>query len=119
MDKLCLSCNAVIRGRSDKKYCGDGCRNAYHNSQNSPSNALVRNTNRILKKNYRILKKVPLEKGKGKISKRHLVQQGFIFELFTSVYKTQQGSDYFFVYDLGYLKITADLFVVVQKFKQA
>jgi hypothetical protein len=55
--------------------------------------------------------------GKGRITKATLIQKGFFFDLFTSMYKTQKGNDYYFIYDLGYLKIAPDLFVVVQKFK--
>jgi len=77
----------------------------------------VRNTNRRLKKNYRILAEVALVGGKGRITKSNLIHKGFFFDLFTSFYKTQKGNDYYFIYDLGYLKIAPDLFVVVQKFK--
>ena len=68
-------------------------------------------------KNYRILAEVTLVGGKGRITKSNLIHKGFFFDLFTSIYKTQKGNDYYFIYDLGYLKIAPDLFVVVQKFK--
>ena len=117
MEKLCLCCEEKIEGRRDKKFCGDACRNEFHNAQNAPYNSLVRNTNRRLKKNYRILAQVTLVGGKGRITKATLIQKGFFFDLFTSMYKTQKGNDYYFIYDFGYLKIAPDLFVVVQKFK--
>ncbi|MEJ6546598.1 MAG: hypothetical protein ACI9KR_000949 [Arcticibacterium sp.] len=116
MEKLCLSCQEKIFGRSDKKYCGDACRNSYHNSINQQNISLLRKTNSRLKKNYRILNEIPLKEGKGKISKALLLNRGFVFELFTSIYYTQKGTQYYFVYDLGYLKVSDQLFVVVKKY---
>ncbi len=45
--------------------------------QNAPYNSLVRNTNRRLKKNYRILAQVTLVGGKGRITKATLIQKDF------------------------------------------
>ena len=55
MDKQCLECGDKIVGRIDKKFCSDGCRNAYNNKVNKDSKNLIRNTNNRLRKNYRIL----------------------------------------------------------------
>ena len=52
--KQCLECDNEIKGRIDKKFCSDYCRNAYNNKLNKDSNNLVRNTNNRLRKNYRI-----------------------------------------------------------------
>ena len=29
--KPCLSCSKPVKGRTDKKFCDDYCRNSYHN----------------------------------------------------------------------------------------
>ena len=55
MSKNCLECNEKIIGREDKKFCSDGCRNAYNNKMNKDQNNLMRNINNKLRKNYRIL----------------------------------------------------------------
>ena len=55
MTKQCLECGDKIVGRIDKKFCTDGCRNAYNNRVNKDSKNLIRNTNNRLRKNYRIL----------------------------------------------------------------
>jgi hypothetical protein len=34
MNKVCLECGEKIVGREDKKFCSDGCRNAYNNKIN-------------------------------------------------------------------------------------
>jgi len=47
MQKACLECGDNIVGRIDKKFCSDGCRNAYNNKVNKDSKNLIRNTNNI------------------------------------------------------------------------
>ena len=37
MEKQCLECGDKIVGRIDKKFCSDGCRNAYNNKVNKDS----------------------------------------------------------------------------------
>ncbi len=34
MPRTCLECHEKIVGREDKKFCSDGCRNAYNNKMN-------------------------------------------------------------------------------------
>lgn len=116
MEKQCLSCQEKIVGRSDKKFCSDGCRNDYHNRANQNRLSMLRSTNNKLRRNYKILSEVVLKEGKGKTSKVTLINKGFIFDLFTSIYQTQKGSEYHFVYDLGYLKLSENMYVVVKRY---
>ena len=53
--KNCLLCNKPVKGRTDKKFCDDYCRNIYNNQLKAPENNLVRNINHALGKNRRIL----------------------------------------------------------------
>ena len=63
--RYCLNCNAEIKGRIDKRFCNDYCRNIYHNNLNKDSTNYIRNVNNILRKNRRILKKLnPVDKAK-------------------------------------------------------
>ena len=41
--KQCLECGNELMGRIDKKFCSDGCRNAYHNKVNPATKNLIRN----------------------------------------------------------------------------
>lgn len=101
-ERHCLDCNETIRGRADKKFCNDLCRNNYNNQLNSDSTGLIRNTNNILKKNRRILEELN-PTGKTKTLKKKLMLKGFDFGHLTSVYQTQTGKTYFFCYEQGYL----------------
>ncbi|AIG29034.1 hypothetical protein SL053_002178 [Flavobacterium psychrophilum] len=112
--KNCLECNEKIIGREDKKFCSDGCRNAYNNKINKDSTNLMRNINNKLRKNYRILSDLNPE-GKGKISRTKLLSKGFDFEFFTSVLITKTGNTYYFLYDQGYRILEDDYYMLVKK----
>ena len=103
-----------MRGRTDKKFCSDYCRNAYNNKLNKDSNNLLRNINNRLRKNYRILESFVLD-GKTKIGKNRLSDMGFHFGHITNLHTTKKGTTYYFVYDLGYLPLENDLYVIVKK----
>ncbi len=113
--KFCLECGEPIVGRSDKKFCSDYCRNAYHNRQNRISNALIRNTNNKLKKNWRILSELNPE-GKTKVHKKRLLDKGFDFDYITGLYKTKKNDIYYYVYDQGYLELEHGYYMLVKKF---
>ena len=51
----CLNCEKTLKGRTDKKFCDDYCRNSYNNQLKASKNNLVRNINNALGKNRRIL----------------------------------------------------------------
>lgn len=114
MQKKCLECGDKIVGRIDKKFCGDYCRNAYNNKINKDSKNLIRNTNNRLRKNYRILEALNPNK-KTKTSRTKLIERGFDFNFFTSIYKTKIGTIYYFVYDQGYLPLEGDFYALVKR----
>ncbi len=112
--KLCLECGEPIKGRSDKKFCSDYCRNAYNNKVNKESKNLIRNINNHLRRNYKILSGLNTG-GKTKIHGSKLINQNFDFKLFTSVYTTKAGNIYYYVYDQGYLKLEKDYYLLIKK----
>lgn len=114
MERQCLECGDKVRGRADKKFCSDACRNSYNNKFNKDSKNLVRNINNALRKNYRILETLNPE-DKTKTTRDKLLAQGFDFNLFTSIYTTKAGTVYYFVYDQGYLPLENDYFALVKR----
>ena len=112
--KNCLECNEKIVGREDKKFCSDGCRNAFNNKINKDSNNYMRNVNNKLRKNYRILCDLNPE-GKSKTSRNKLFSTGFDFEYFTNILITKSGNTYYFVYEQGYLHLENDYIMLVKK----
>ncbi|NDP26164.1 MAG: hypothetical protein GZ087_01870 [Flavobacterium sp.] len=114
MDKTCLECGDKIVGREDKKFCSDGCRNAYNNKINKDSTNFMRNVNNKLRKNYRILSASNVD-GKARATKSKLLSKGFDFEFFTNILETKTGNTYYFVYDQGYRLLEDDYYMLVKK----
>ena len=112
--KNCLECSEKIAGREDKKFCSDGCRNAYNNKINKDSTNFMRNVNNKLRKNNRILSDLNPD-GKGKTTKTKLFAKGFDFEYFTNILNTKTGNTYYFVYEQGYLYLENDYIMLVKK----
>ncbi|MCD6065779.1 MAG: hypothetical protein K0S33_605 [Bacteroidetes bacterium] len=110
--RKCPECGEKIVGRADKKFCSDECRNNFNNRQNSDSTNLIRNTNNILRKNRRILEELAPD-GKAKVHKNKLNDKGFNYTYFTTIYKTQKGSVYYYCYDYGYLALEHDFYLIV------
>lgn len=115
MAKECIECKKRIKGRADKKFCSDYCRNTYNNRLNRDKTNMMRNVHNRLRKNYRILETLnPM--GKTTVSKAALQQKGFSFTYFTSIYTTKKGNVYYFVYDQGYLVLEdANKYVLVKR----
>ncbi|MDO9510334.1 MAG: hypothetical protein Q7J34_01125 [Bacteroidales bacterium] len=114
MVKTCNDCGETLRGRSDKKFCSDQCRNNYNNRQNSESSTYVRHVNTILKKNRKIME-VLNPMGKCTMHRDKLTAKGYNFNFFTSTYTTRKGQTYYFCYEYGYLPIEHDLYALVKR----
>lgn len=112
--KNCLECEDPLKGRTDKKFCSDYCRNSFNNKVNKESKNLVRNINNRLKKNYKILSELNVS-GKTKVSRTKLYDKGFDFQLFTSIYQTKTGNNYFYIYDEGYLLLENYTYLLIKK----
>ena len=116
VNKVCLSCSEPLRGRTDKKFCNDYCRNTHHNQLNCDGNKQVRNINHRLRKNRRILESL-LHSAKQitKVSKQTLLYKGFSFHYFTHIQTNKKGSRYCFCYEYGYLLGEEDGVVIVRR----
>jgi hypothetical protein len=112
----CLNCNKSLKGRTDKKFCDDYCRNSYNNQLKAAKNNLVRNINNALGKNRRILESFfkPKE-DKVNTTKEKLLEKGFQFKYFTHTYTTQRGHVYYFCYDMGYMPLDNDWYLLVKR----
>lgn len=114
--RFCLSCGKPVKGRTDKKFCDDYCRNNYNNQLKSGTINLVRNINNALGKNRRILENLFADgEEMAKTTKERLIQNGFQFKYFTHTYTNKKGNVYYFCYDLGYLPLEKDWFLIVKR----
>jgi predicted nucleic acid-binding Zn ribbon protein len=116
ISRLCLNCTKPVKGRTDKKFCDDYCRNNYNNQLKSNTINLVRNINNALGKNRRILDSHFSEgEGMAKTNKNNLLQKGFQFKYITHTYTNKKGDTYFFCYDMGYLPLESDWYLLVKR----
>ena len=115
MSKVCLECGDSFKGRVDKKFCSDLCRNSFNNKIKASPSDYYRTVNTTLRKNYKILEElIPEETAKA--SKSKLLQKGFNFSFYTNVYTTKKGTNYYYIYEYGYLPIDNDyLFLIKNK----
>jgi predicted nucleic acid-binding Zn ribbon protein len=116
--KNCLACGKPIKGRSDKKFCDDYCRNNYNNQQKAKGNysAYVRSVNNTLLKNRKILESLlPNVDETAKANKHKLQRLGFHFKYLTHIYTTKTGKTYYYCYDYGYLPLDNDWYLIVKR----
>ncbi|MCX2431274.1 MULTISPECIES: hypothetical protein [unclassified Pedobacter] len=114
MERLCLDCGEAVKGRTDKKFCDDSCRNNYNNRLKSENGIVFNRINSILKKNRTLLSKFNPD-GKVKISRKKMLNAGFNFDYHTHIYQTQNGKCYLFCYEFGYLALNDDDFLLVKR----
>jgi hypothetical protein len=114
--RTCPECGEIIKGRIDKKFCSDMCRNAFNNKQNSDTNNYVRNINNALRKNRRILEE-SLQGEKTTLSKQKLVDKGFNFSFYTNQVVTKNNHTYTFCYEYGYLPLEDKNLILIVKRK--
>lgn len=113
--KKCLLCEKPLKGRSDKKFCDDYCRAAYNNELKGPANNLVRNINNAIGKNRRVLETILGTEEMTKTTREKLLQKGFQFKYITHLYNNKKGQTYFFCYDMGYLPLENDWYLIVKR----
>ena len=110
----CMECNKTLRGRADKKFCTSSCRNSYHNRKKGYSTQMVRDINRVLRKNRKILlQSNPY--GKTQISKKQLSARGFDFNYYTNTLQDLTGDQYYFCYDQGYIMEENDRYLLIDR----
>lgn len=79
---------------------------------NSPA---IKNINNVLIKNRKILDGILGEEKTAKANKEKLLQQGFNFKYITHTFKNQKGDTYCFCYEMGYLPLENDWYLIVRR----
>lgn len=110
-ERHCPECGQRIAGRSDKKFCNDQCRTAWHNRIKSEDYDRIKNTNSILMKNRRILAELIAE-GHLEIRTVALTRLGFQFDYFTRTKRERNGNMSHFCYDVGYVPVSNGLYLL-------
>ena len=114
----CLNCEKPLKGRSDKKYCDETCRNAYFNKQKEIERKEIRTIDLALKNNRRILKALLGENDSVHIREKELQEKGFKFRYHTHHHTTKiKQHEYLFCYDYGYYEIGEGVYKIIKAFK--
>ena len=115
-ERSCIECGKPLKGRTDKKFCDDFCRNAYNNKQNTDQNNYIRNINNALRKNRRLLES-HIKQGEemGRCQRPRLAGEGFDFHYHTHQYTNKKGQVYTFCYDFGFLPLEGDWLLIVKR----
>ncbi len=113
-DRYCAACGKQLKGRADKRFCDDSCRNAFNYELRRPSSNYVRNVTNILKRNRKILEGLN-PSGKTKIHRDKLAEKGFNFTYYTNLYETRKGKRYPFCFEQGYTELDNGWLLLVRR----
>src|SRR5690606_26101227 len=95
--KICNNCSSPIRGRTDKKFCDENCRNNFNNRLNAERNNLIRNINNTLGRNRRILAEFTGDDGKAvDVPVQKLLNRGYHLSFCTHKAKCKKGREFIF-----------------------
>lgn len=114
-ENKCLNCSKPLKGRADKKFCDEACRNQYNNQLNSDTNAEMRSIQNILRKNRRILQELLAENETLKTSLKKLIDKGFKHDYLTHLYHTKTGSQYRYSFEYGIMLLEDQMVLIVKK----
>jgi hypothetical protein len=102
-NQKCQTCEKPLTGRIDKRFCDSQCRANYHNKNKRKTERVITAVNRQIRKNRTILLKLCPD-GKATVRKERLLDLGFSFQYFSSVY-VEGSLTYYFSYEYGFAPI--------------
>ncbi|RFM30263.1 hypothetical protein [Deminuibacter soli] len=117
-NQMCLECGKPLKGRRDKKYCDDQCRNNYNNKQQHGTDEPVRRINHILKRNRQILKEALGNDRTIVLAHEALLEKGYDFTYHTDQFVTQTNQVYHYCYDYGLKKNDNNRYMIVKKMEK-
>jgi hypothetical protein len=118
-EKYCLTCQQLLNGRIDKKFCDDYCRSAFNNKKYVVERGIIRQVNHLLLRNRKILEACL----SGSVQSIHVLRQelsskGFQFDFFTHSFTTADGKKYCCCYDHAYSILSHDEFIIIKLSKK-
>lgn len=112
----CIGCQKPVRGRTDKKFCTEYCRNNYHNQLNAAENNMMRNINHVLSRNRKIMQEILGNNlSVAKVSKEQLLMNGFQWRYFTHQQVNNKGNLFTYCYDYGYRIINEQQAILIRE----
>ena len=104
-------------GRKGKRFCNDGCRNAYNNAKKKKKSGQVEMINDILEKNHSILQELIGNQSYKYVAERILRDKGFNSRYFTHPFESAQKILFSVCYDIAYRKEENGTFKILKEDK--
>ncbi|MCB0734533.1 MAG: hypothetical protein KDC76_08130 [Bacteroidetes bacterium] len=111
---VCVTCGNELKGRADKRFCDNTCKNQFHNHHPKPSigRAAFNRINQKLQRNYSILSSI-MSTSQRFIAQGDLSRLGFDFSYHTQSEETSDGPPCYFCYDVGYIPVESGYFALI------
>lgn len=114
--KKCKICKAILKGRSDKKFCSIECKNFYHLSLRRATNDVAKSIDLILHRNRAILIEILGKKSiQKKVNRMLLNNKKFNFKYMTHFNINSKGKTYYFLYDIAWMEFSNDEILIVRR----
>lgn len=119
-NKTCMQCSSPIKGRRDKKFCDDHCRNNYNNQLHLNTTLMMRQVHQILRKNRRILEKALLHYPAAEpFPIEVLLEEGFLPGYHTKFSVDSQGEIQYYCYEYAFKLIEQTIIIYHQPTSKA
>jgi hypothetical protein len=109
----CLYCGNALKGRTDKKFCNELCRNAFNNGKKTAERKSIQQVDQSLKRNRKILATIIEDSEIAIVDKFSLVKMGFDSKYHTHQLVNRKNETYKYCYDLGWKEIDGGLKVMI------
>ncbi|MGC4038339.1 MAG: hypothetical protein QM764_20415 [Chitinophagaceae bacterium] len=120
-ERVCKNCGEPIKatkGRRDRLFCNNECKNKYHNAKTYQEEHEISRIYVILRNNRRILAKMFERKDKDEIGRERLLKLGFDFDYHSHfVISKIKRNQFTFCFDYGYRLVRPDIYKVVKAFE--
>ncbi|MEX2484790.1 MAG: hypothetical protein WED10_09525 [Brumimicrobium sp.] len=100
--KECNYCGSEFKGRANKKFCSNSCKNSFHNEEYRTTNSAIFKLDKKLHKNRAVLKDMYQVYRSSPIPLSILQARGFELKYHTHNFNAPSGEKYTMVYDYGY-----------------
>jgi len=116
-DQTCLYCGKPFKGRTDKKFCGEECKNNYHNPRKLEEAAEIKKIKLALIRNQRIIKALLAGRPEIIVTRETLLKKGFEFDYHTHhVTSKTKRNEYIFSFNYGYHDLGTGQYKLVKSF---
>jgi predicted nucleic acid-binding Zn ribbon protein len=115
MKVRCIQCGKENQGRSDKRFCSQDCKNAWHADRRQELQAIMGKVNAALRRNWVLLVRV-LDGGYRKQVRRvELEALGFRWNYMTELFVSEGGRTFYLVYDCAWAELSDGEVLILRK----